>query len=75
MRPSKPCPYCGATKFGLIEKACVEILCTAKRASGNVLNPDFTACVCMGCGATTFFDPRGVNGLLDVCIHETVEVS
>jgi predicted nucleic-acid-binding Zn-ribbon protein len=75
MRPSKPCPYCGATRFGVIEKARVEILCMAKRGSGNVLNQEFTACVCTGCGATTFFDPGGGNGLLEACSHKTVDVS
>jgi hypothetical protein len=75
MRPSKPCPYCGATKFGAIEKACVEILCLAKRASGNVLNPYFTIYVCTGCGATTFFDANGADSLLETCTYKTVDVS
>jgi hypothetical protein len=75
MRPSKPCPHCGTTKYGIIKNAWFELLSDAKRGFGNVLAPSFSVCGCTGCGATTLFDVGGKKGLLDACAHDVVDVS
>ena len=75
MKPSRPCPFCGATTFGIVKDAWFELACDSKRGFGNVMKPSFMLCVCKGCGATTFVDAGGAKGLLETCSHETVDVS
>lgn len=74
MKPENPCHYCGSTRFGVIEDARFELLSEAKIKFGNVLHPEFTVVVCMGCGETSFFSKSGSQHLLELCRHEIVEL-
>ena len=49
------CPYCRAKRFAFIDRARIELVSNAKVGSGNVLTPELSLLVCLGCGHTGWF--------------------
>ncbi len=64
--PRHPCPYCGSSRFALIEQGTIEVLSDAKVGFGNVLHPVISLLVCEGCGHTAWFmvdHPKMLRGV------------
>jgi hypothetical protein len=73
--PTKPCPHCDSTRFGVVPEFHFEVVCWNKKGGGNVLHPSFTAIVCQGCRPTTLVALAGADDLLEATEHSVVAIA
>ncbi|RPI78629.1 MAG: hypothetical protein EHM45_05835 [Desulfobacteraceae bacterium] len=66
--PTLPCPHCGTADYNMIDNLWMELISESKLDPGHVIKFGFTARVCAGCGATTFFSRNAKGGFTDT-IH------
>ncbi|TAL29620.1 MAG: hypothetical protein EPN93_21260 [Spirochaetes bacterium] len=67
--PTPLCRDCGSSRFGIIEDLWMEMVSQSENDSGSTIKFMYTARVCAGCGATTFF---AKGGLLEKVKHRIV---